>query len=90
MGGKTAKINQRISPGLRARLNAIHGRHGTNDGGATEDALSAWADYVEASGGYVRPVKMIFDRDAAEALKIAAEGKGGYGLKKKERGPTPV
>lgn len=59
MGGKTSSIGGRISDDLRRRLTAITERYGPVDTRLLEDALTALADFVEAEGRYVRPVRMV-------------------------------
>lgn len=56
---KSGRITGRIPGNLRARLDKIAQAHGVTDAKMVEDALEALADYVEFSGGYHRPMKMV-------------------------------
>jgi hypothetical protein len=73
---KGGTVNARIGTDLRRRLDEISRRWGPTDSTMVQDALSALADYVETSGKYQRPMKMVFDVDADEFQRLqAAEGK---------------
>ena len=75
MGRKEPRISGRISEELRERLDRIHARLRTDDSDFIRDGMAAIADYVERTGGYEVPLRVDFDRDAAEhANSLAAEG----------------
>lgn len=75
---KTATINGRIGPVLRARLDDIIERHGVTDTQMLEDALHALADYVEARKTYLRPMAMVHDEEKAAAWRAAAEERAAF------------
>lgn len=71
---KNGFIGGRIGEILRGRLNKIAADYGVNDTRMLDDALSALANYVEASGRYRRPMAMVYDADAAaEWARVAEE-----------------
>jgi hypothetical protein len=59
MEKKTASANARITDQLRARLDAIHERHLTNDATVITKCLEAFCAYVEKNGKVEFPVEMV-------------------------------
>lgn len=56
---KTEGIRARLPEELRARLDAIHKAHLTNDSTVTVHMLEAFCDYVEKTGAVKLPIQII-------------------------------
>lgn len=56
---KTEGIRARLPEELRARLDAIHKAHLTNDSTVTVHMLEAFCDYVEKTGAVKLPVELV-------------------------------
>lgn len=69
MEKKTASVNARVSPHLRARLDAIHERHLTNDATVVTRLLEAFCDYVEERGKVEFPIKMASQMESDSARR---------------------
>lgn len=70
-------IGARITPSLRLRIDQIHKRQGTNDAALLEDLLTAACNYASVRGFYERPVKVVFDEEAAGQQRyVLAEAPG--------------
>lgn len=75
---KTAVLNVRIAPSLRARVDAVERKHGVTMAAQLEDAITALCDAVEREGRYVRPLCLLM---ATESAALAAEGpQAAYGV----------
>lgn len=74
MGTPNSRISARIPDNLRVRLNRIHSTNRTDDSDFIRDAMHALADYVDQTGCYRVPIKVVFAGDTAEieAKKIVA------------------
>lgn len=71
-----AAIGARIKTSLRNRIDEIHKRQGTNDAALLEDLLKAACDYAAVRGFYERPIRVIFDEDAASHQRFLVAEKG--------------
>lgn len=58
MPKKNATIHARLPDDLRARLDAIHEAHLTNDSTVTVHMIKAFCDYVEKAGAVKLPVQL--------------------------------
>lgn len=56
---KNASVQARLPDNLRARLDAIHKAHLTNDSTVTVHMLEAFCDYVEEAGTVKFPAKLV-------------------------------
>ena len=68
---KNEGIRARLSEDLRARLDAIHQKHLTNDSTVTIRSLEAFCDYVEETGKVEFPVKMTTAKPATAARRAS-------------------
>lgn len=57
---KTALLNTRIQPRLKARIAAVEARHGVPAAVMIEDAMTALCEAVEINGFYRRPMHIVF------------------------------
>lgn len=83
-------IGGRITPSLRARLDRIHAKQGTTDAILLADSLEAICNYSESRGFFERPIRVVFDADAAshERLMVAEDTLEPYA--KQATGAPPV
>ena len=80
---KSGAIGSRLDPALRSRLDKIAERYGISDATMLQDALTALADYVAEAQRYVRPMKMVFDREMAEPVTLVAEARVDFAEKER-------
>jgi hypothetical protein len=57
---KTALLNTRIQPRLKARILAVEARHGVPAAVMIEDSMTALCEAVERAGVYRRPMHIVF------------------------------
>lgn len=77
MKGKKWSVSARIDNDLHRRFCLVSTRFGVSDTQMITDALTALCDYAIERGRYERPMKMVFDKEQAELLGLAAEPPGG-------------
>jgi hypothetical protein len=57
---KSASLNTRVRPELKARIAAVEARHGVPAAVMIEDAMTALCEAVEHTGTYRRPMQLVF------------------------------
>lgn len=72
MPKKTAAVTARIPDDLRARLDAIHAKHMTGDTAVITHMLTAFCDYVEASGKVELPIKITPAKDTGNTRRAVS------------------
>lgn len=72
MQKKTASVNVRVPDALKARLNAIHLRHATNDATVVIRLIEAFCDHVEREGKVEFPIAITKGAEHASPTRRAS------------------